>query len=134
MRTRVAFRQRTDNGVEDRIKELGIDVPDLASADCYGLGYGNMKPHHIFGNVLFLSGYTPIRDGKMIHPGRLETGVSIEQGYEPTRITAINMVAGVKPALGDFDRVKGVIGFLCFVACEPDFAGMHKVSSRRTCQ
>jgi enamine deaminase RidA (YjgF/YER057c/UK114 family) len=88
-----------------------------------------MKPHHIVGTVLYLSGHTPMRDGKVVHPGRVGGTVSIEQGYEAARLTGINMIAGMKFALGDLGRVKGLIRCLCYVACEPGFTDIHLVSS-----
>ena len=115
--------------IENRLAELGIELPDLAGGAYYGQTYGNMKSHHIAGNVLYLSGHTPVRDGKVIHPGRVPSEVTVEQGYEAARITGINMIAGMKLALGDLDRVKGLIRCLCFVACEPDFNDVHLVSS-----
>lgn len=115
--------------IEQRLVELGIELPDLSGDAYYGHHYGPMKTHHIVGNVLFMSAHAPIRDGRVVHPGRIGGAVSVEQGYEAARLTGINMVAGMKHALGDLDRVKGLIRCLCFVACEPGFTDIHKVSS-----
>ena len=79
--------------------------------------------------MLFMSAHAPIRNGKVLHPGRIGATVTIDQGYEAARLTGINMVAGMKHALGDLDKVKGLIRCLCFVACEPGFTDIHKVSS-----
>jgi enamine deaminase RidA (YjgF/YER057c/UK114 family) len=114
---------------EDRIAQLGITLPDFGGQGYYGTGYGRMKPHHIVGNVLYLSGHTPVRDGSVLHPGRVGGAVTPEQGYEAARLTGINMIGGMKHALGDLARVKGVIRCLCFVACEPEFNDVHLVSS-----
>ena len=118
--------------IEQRLQSLGIEVPDLSGESYYALRYGNMKPHHIVGNVLYLSGHAPIRNGVILHPGRVGGALSVEQGYEAARLTGINMIAGMKHALGDLDRVAGLIRFLCFVACEPHFTDVHKVSSGAT--
>ncbi len=115
--------------VEHRLAELGIKLPDMADGSYAGHDYGRMKPHHIVGNVLFLSGHVPTRNGEILHPGRVGGAVTAEQGYEAARQTGINMIAGMKHALGDLGRVKGMIRCLCFVACEPDFTDVHKVSS-----
>jgi len=115
--------------IEQRIEELGIALPDFGRQGYYGEQFGRMKSHHIVGDVLHLSGHVPVRDGELVHPGRLGSSVSLEQGYEAARITGINAVAGMKYALGDLERVAGIIKSLCFVACEPDFTQVHKVSS-----
>ena len=115
--------------IEERLGQMGIDLPDFTTGPYYGTTYGKMKPHHIVGNVLFLSGHTPVRNGEVLHPGRVGSTVTVEQGYQAARQTGINMIAGMKYALGDLERVKGLIRCLCFVACEPDFCDVHLVSS-----
>ena len=79
--------------------------------------------------MLYLSGHTPGRDGKVLHPGRVGDEITAEQGYQAARLTGINMIAGMKHALGELDRVRGLIRCLCFVACSPDFYDVHLVSS-----
>jgi enamine deaminase RidA (YjgF/YER057c/UK114 family) len=119
--------------VERRLRELGIELPDFGDETYYGTTtYGSMKPFHIIGNVLHLSGHVPERDGKVVYPGRLGETVTLEQGIEAARITGINAMAGMKQALGDLDRVVGIIKSLNFVACAPDFHLVHKVSSGMT--
>lgn len=114
---------------EDRLAALGLTLPDFGTQGYYGIGFGPMKPHHIVGPVLHLSGHVPIRNGEILHPGRLGEGVTVAQGYAAAQLTGLNAVAGMKHALGDLGRVRGVIKCLCFVACAPDFTDVHKVSS-----
>ena len=119
--------------IEKRLEELGIALPEFRGGTYYGSTiYGSMKPFHIIGNVLHLSGHIPDRDGKVVHPGRLGENLTLEQGREAARITGINALAGMKQALGDLDRVVGIIKSLNFVACAPDFHDVHKVSSGMT--
>lgn len=115
--------------IEERLAQAGISLPDFGGSGYYGAAYGRMRPHRIVGNVLFLSGHTPVRDGAVLHPGRVGGAVSAAQGYEAARLTGINMIGGMKHALGDLGRVKGLIRCLCFVACEPGFTDVHLVSS-----
>ena len=118
--------------VEKRLEELGIELPDFGSETYYGATYGKMKPFHLVGNVLHLSGHIPEVDGEVVHPGRLGATVTLEQGYEAARLTGINVLAGLRQALGDLDRVRSLIKSLNFVVCEPDFYDVHKVSSGMT--
>jgi len=118
----------TEN-VESRLKDLGYELPSTVGDDYYGTLYGTMKPFHIVGPVLHLSGHVPIRDGKPVFPGRLGETVTIEQGQEAAELTAINAIAGMKQALGDLDRVVSIIKSLNFVACAPDFTNVHMVST-----
>ena len=120
-------------GAEARVVELGLEIPDYGDAVYQGLKYGTMKPHHRVGNVLYLSGHLPeYPDGSVLHPGRLGSDVSVEEGYAAARLTALNCLAGIRLALGDLDRVAGLVRSLNFVACTPDFFDVHKVSSGAT--
>lgn len=115
--------------VEDRLEELGYRLPVTEGDSYYGLNYGTMKPFHIIAPVLHLSGHVPSRDGQPVHPGRVGESVSIQQGIEAAQVTAMNAIAGMKQALGDLDRVVGVIKSLNFVACAADFTDIHVIST-----
>jgi enamine deaminase RidA (YjgF/YER057c/UK114 family) len=118
---------------EERVRELGLDVPDYSTTPYYGPAYGSMKSHHQVDRVLTLSGHIPeYPDGTLLHPGRLGQNVTIEQGYEAARLSAINCLAGIRQALGDLNRVQNIVRSLHFVVCTPDFYDVHKVSSGAT--
>jgi enamine deaminase RidA (YjgF/YER057c/UK114 family) len=115
--------------VERHVATLGLDVPDFVRDGYYGGSYGTMKPYHLSGNLLFLSGHVP-RDGKrVIHPGRLGKDVTVAQGYEAARATGLNVLAGIRQAVGSLDRVSSMVRSLNFVVCTPEFTEVHKVSS-----
>ncbi len=118
--------------IEQRLKELGVELPETEGDSYYGATYGSMKPFHLVGPVLHLSGHVPHVGGGPVHPGRLGETVTLEQGIEAARLTGINAIAGMKQALGDLDRVAAIIKSLNFVACAPDFTDVHKVSSGMT--
>ena len=88
-----------------------------------------MKPFHIVGTVLHLSGHVPIRNGRPVYPGRLGETVTLEEGREAAELTAMNAIAGMKQALGDLDRVACIIKSLNFVACAPNFTDVHLIST-----
>jgi enamine deaminase RidA (YjgF/YER057c/UK114 family) len=117
---------------ERKLREMAIELPDFGPATYYGATYGKMKPFHRTGDLLFLSGHIPERDGQVIYPGRLGETVTLEQGYEAARITGVNCLAALKQALGDLDRVVAVVRTLNFVVCAPTFYDVHKVSSGLT--
>ncbi len=114
---------------EARLAELGLDVPDFIREGYYGASYGSMKPFHITGKLLFLSGHVPQRGSTVIFPGRLGNDLTVEQGREAARLTGLNVIAGIKQAVGDLDRVRSIVRSLNFVVCTPDFTEVHKVSS-----
>lgn len=120
----------TTPGYEARARSLGFVFPDPSQATYYGASYGSMKPHHIVGNLLFLSGHVPeLPDGSPLHPGRVGAEVTVEEGYAAARQTGVNCLAGIRAALGSLDRVRGIVRTLCFVAIARDFTDVHLVSS-----
>jgi enamine deaminase RidA (YjgF/YER057c/UK114 family) len=74
------------------------------------------------GDLLFVSGHGPSRDGVMVYTGKVGRDLTVEQGYEAARLVALNCLASVKEALGDLDRVRRVVKLLGMVNCAPDFA------------
>lgn len=117
---------------DQRIGELGLDVPDFVRDGYYGGSYGSMKPYHRTGNLLFLSGHVPRTAAGLVHPGRLGKDVSVDQGYAAARVTGLNVLAGIRQAVGGLDRVRSIVRSLNFVVCTPEFTEVHKVSSGMT--
>jgi enamine deaminase RidA (YjgF/YER057c/UK114 family) len=122
-----------DVNFEERVEQLGLEIPDYSTVPYYGPAYGSMKAHHRVGSLLFLSGHVPEHpDGSILHPGRLGADVTVEQGYEAARLAGINCLAGIRHALGTLNRVHGIVRSLNFVVCTPEFYDVHRVSSGAT--
>ena len=80
------------------------------------------------GNLLFVSGQVCFDPhGKLIAKGKLGAGVSVEQGNAAARGCAINLLAQIKAALGDLDKVVRVVRLGGFVNSAPDFLEGPKV-------
>ena len=100
---------------EARLRELGIELPAPPRP------VANYVNGVRTGNLIFLAGKGPKRaDGSEI-TGKLGAGVSIEEGYEGARLTAINQLAVLKQMLGDLSKVKRVVKVLGMVNSHPDF-------------
>lgn len=117
---------------EQKLAAMGLTLQDFDKIGYYGAEYGTMKSYHRSGNVLFLSAHVPIWEGKVISPGRLGEAVTIEQGYAAARIAGLNVLAGVKQAVGELSRVQALIRSLLFIPCAPDFTDVHKVADGMT--
>ena len=65
--------------------------------------------------------------GKLIAKGKLGAGVTIEQGYAAAQGCAVNLLAQVKAALGDLDKVVRVVRLGGFINSAPDFLDGPKV-------
>jgi enamine deaminase RidA (YjgF/YER057c/UK114 family) len=107
---------------------MGLDLPDFDRDGYYGATYGTMKPYHRVGSLLFLSGHVA-QAGAEVQKGRLGADLSVDEGYAAARQTGINVLAGIRQAIGSLDHVKGIVRTLNFVVCTPEFEEVHKVSS-----
>src|SRR5258708_34019162 len=104
---------------EARLAELGLDVPDFIREGYYGASYGSMKPFHITGKLLFLSGHVPQRGSTVIFPGRLGGDLTAEQGRGAARLTGRDAIAGVEQRVGGVPRGGAGAPGTNFVVCTP---------------
>jgi len=110
-----------DYDPEARLKELNITLPTPPEP------VANYVNGVRTGNLIFLAGKGPrYADGTEI-TGKLGQDVSIEQGYEGARLTAINQLAVLKAMLGDLSKVKRIVKVLGMVNSDPDFIEQPKV-------
>jgi Putative translation initiation inhibitor, yjgF family len=87
---------------ELRLKKLGIILPSPSSP------VANYVNGVRTGNLIFLAGKGPKQaDGTYIK-GKVDTDLTIEEGYEAARVTAINQLAVLKAMLGDLNKVTRV--------------------------
>jgi enamine deaminase RidA (YjgF/YER057c/UK114 family) len=107
--------------VEERLKELKITLPAVGPA------LGNYVHARRAGNLLFLSGKGPIGAGGAMPKGKLGAGLSIEEGYAHARSVGLVLIAALKEALGDLDKVEAIVKVLGMVNAAPDFEDHPKV-------
>jgi enamine deaminase RidA (YjgF/YER057c/UK114 family) len=108
--------------VDKRLSELGIVLPVPASPMANYVGFVRT------GALLIVSGqvcFDPT--GKLIAKGKLGQNVSIEDGQKAARACAINLLAQVKAAVGDLDKVVRVVRLGGFINSQPDFLDGPKV-------
>ena len=101
---------------------LGIALPTPATP------VANYVPFVRTGNQLVISGQLCFgADGKLVVTGQLGASVSLEDGQKAARACAINLLAQVKAALGDLDKVVRVVRLGGFINSAPDFFDLPKV-------
>ena len=102
--------------VESKLKELGIVLKEAPTP------VANYVPFVRTGNLLMVSGQLCLDgDGKLVATGRLGGGVSIEDGQKAARACAVNVLAQLKAALGDLDKVTRVVRLGGFINSAPGF-------------
>lgn len=106
---------------EQNLEKLGIVLPEASQPIAT---YVNCVRA---GNLLFLAGKGPLKPDNTYITGKLGKDVSIEQGYEAARLTAIGHIAVLKAELGELKRVKRIVKVLGMVNCTDDFYEQPKV-------
>ena len=108
--------------VEKKLSELGIILPVPASPIANYVGFVRA------GTLLFVSGQICLESGgKLVAKGKLGQNVSIEDGQRAARVCAINLLAQVKVAVGDLDKVVRVVRLGGFINSDPAFLDGPKV-------
>ncbi len=107
--------------VEKKLNELGIVLTEPAAP------VANYVPFVRTGNLLMVSGQICLAGGSLVAKGQLGGGVSIEDGQKAARACAVNLLAQVKAALGDLDKVARVVRLGGFVNAAPGFVEGPKV-------
>ena len=107
--------------VEKKLSELGVVLAEPTAP------VANYVPFVRTGNLLMVSGQICLDAGKLVAKGQLGAGVSIEDGQKAARACAVNLLAQVKAALGDLDKVLRVVRLGGFVNSAPGFVEGPKV-------
>jgi len=81
------------------------------------------------GNLVFVSGQLPMKDGAMVVKGSVPGQVSIETAAAAARQAAINGLAVLADAAGGLDRVKRIVRVGVFVCSEAGFTDQPKVAN-----
>jgi enamine deaminase RidA (YjgF/YER057c/UK114 family) len=108
--------------IESKLTELGLTLPALAAPIANYVGFVRT------GDLLFVSGQLCLgADGKLVAKGKLGAEVSIEDGQKAARACAVNLLAQIKAAVGDLDRVVRVVRLGGFISSVPSFLDGPKV-------
>jgi len=110
--------------IDSRLAELGIALPPAAAP------VANYVPFVRAGDLVFISGQLCLgADGAIDpgHKGKLGAQVSEEAGRAAARACAINLVAQLRAAIGDLDRVTRCVRLGGFINCTPDFGPVPQV-------
>ncbi|MCS6286885.1 MAG: RidA family protein [Nitrospira sp.] len=104
-----------------KLKALNIELPMAPKP------VANYVPVVRVGDLLFLSGVLPSRDGQLILTGKLGQGITIEQGMEAAKVAALNALAIVRGEVGTLDKVKRIVKMVGHIASAPGFTDQPQV-------
>ncbi|MDB6181926.1 RidA family protein [Paracoccus fistulariae] len=106
--------------IEARLKDLNITLPDAPAPAA------NYVPFVQTGNLVFVSGQISAGENGLI-TGKLGADLDVEAGQAAARRCGLALIAQLKAAIGDLDRVVRVVKLGGFVNSTPDFTDQPKV-------
>ncbi len=106
---------------EERIKAKGLELPVPPKPVANYVGCVRV------GNLVFLSGHGPMKEGKPLWKGKLGQDLSIEEGYKAAQQVALNLLGTLCAEIGELSRVRRIVKLLGMVNSAPDFGDQPKV-------
>ncbi len=108
--------------VDARLAALGITVPETSAPVANYVGYVKT------GNLVFVSGQVPIKNGKFLYQGKVGAEISLDEAQEAATLCAVNIISQLKDACGgDLDKVQRIVKLGGFVNSIPEFTDQPKV-------
>jgi enamine deaminase RidA (YjgF/YER057c/UK114 family) len=109
--------------IEEKLHAMGLSLPRLEES---GVG------HHVravrVGKLVFLGGYVA-RGEKGVVQGKFGENITVKEGYEAAKLTALNLLSILKDEIGDLDSVERIVMLRSYLVCTPDFGGLAQVSN-----
>lgn len=105
--------------IEDRIAELGIELPQ-PFAPPPGIEF-SFDLVTVSGNLAYVSGHGPTDGAEVLVAGKVGDDVSLEQAARAARLTGLALISSLKQELGELDRVRRWVKALGLVNCAPGF-------------
>lgn len=109
--------------IEEKIKELGLEIPEVAKP------LASYIPAKKVDNLVMTSGQVPIVKGVIKYAGIVGKDLSEEDGQKAAQICALNCLAAIKEVIGDLNLIKEVVKLTVFVASSETFTSQPKVAN-----
>jgi enamine deaminase RidA (YjgF/YER057c/UK114 family) len=107
--------------IEEKLTTLNIILPTPPKPA------GSYIPVVKTGNLLFVSGQIPMKEGKIVFQGKVPTNVSVEDAQKAAKLCIINALAQIKSELGSLEKISRIVRISGFVNSSQDFSEQPKV-------
>ena len=107
--------------IEEKLKELGIEIPTPPNPA------GSYIPVVTTGNLAFVSGQIPMKEGKVVFEGKVPENQSVDSARDAAKICIVNGLAQLKANLGSLDKITKFVRISGFVNSNPNFTEQPKV-------
>ncbi len=106
---------------EAQLKRLGIELTQPPAP------VAQYIPAKRVGDLVFVSGQVPFRNGKLEYVGKVGSERTPEEGKKAAELCALNALAHVRSLIGSLDNVDEVVQVRGFVNCTPEFVNHPEV-------
>ena len=100
---------------EERLAELGHELPAPTPPVAAYI------PAVRTGNLVYISGQGPVRDGAFAYTGKVGAEVTLEQAQDAARLTCLCGLSALKAEIGELSKVSRVVKLLVMVNSAPGF-------------
>lgn len=108
--------------LSEKLKSLGIALPPVSGP------FGSYLPARRVGNLIYIAGQLPMKDGKLMTTGHVPSQCSMEQARESAKQCVINAIAAVQSVAGGIESIAGVVRVGAFVNSDATFTEQPKVA------
>src|SRR5207245_5981665 len=108
---------------EARLREMGIQLPEPPEP------VASYIPWVVAGDLIFVSGQIPSRDGGLPRTGRVGEDLTVEEAVEEARFCALNVLAQLRGAAGTLDAIGRIVRLGVYVASAPGFRHQPAVAN-----
>ena len=112
-----------NGSIESRLASLGIVVPAVPGP------FGAYVPARRSGNLVFVAGQLPMKDGKLLASGQVPSRCSIEAAKVAARQCVVNALAALRTVEPELGRLAGVVRVGAFVSSDVGFTEQPKVAN-----
>lgn len=107
--------------VEERLASLGISLPEPPSP------VASYLPGVICGDLVFVSGQLPAKQGSLIAKGKVGLDLTEEEGAAAAAQAAVNCLGVLKSLAGSLDNVEQIVKVTGYVQSADDFYAQARV-------
>ena len=101
--------------IASQLQDMGITLPAPLEPP------GNFELVTVHGGLAYIAGHGPFDGSTQLMAGRIGDDLTLEDGYEAARLTALSMLASLQRELGDLERVTRWLRAVGYVHCAPRF-------------
>jgi len=109
--------------LREKLKSMGIDLPSVSGP------FGSYVPAKRVGNLIYVAGQLPMKDGQLMATGPVPSRCSQELATVAAKQCVVNALAAVNALEGGIEQIRGVARVGAFVCSDDDFTAQPQVAN-----